>query len=206
MTDSLTSQVIALAGLSQALFLVDQVARKGYADREVMSASIESTLMVDADDVLDVYGGVSNIKTGLKQLDRQLSSPDKVDAVLARYASTLIFLERQLINEPSLLDIISVALRNAKLKADSTQVLDHEVIEILADAYQRTISTLKPRVMVTGESIYLADPENAQLIRALLLAGVRSAVLWRQCGGRRWKFLLFRSKLQGITRKLLASV
>ena len=39
------------------------------------------------------------------------------------------------------------------------------------------------------------DDRNADIIRALLLSGIRAAFLWRQLGGRRWSLLLRRKKL-----------
>ena len=50
--------------------------------------------------------------------------------------------------------------------------------------------------MVNGEQTYLGRTDIVNKIRALLLAGLRSAMLWKQCGGTRWKFLFFRKKLQ----------
>jgi len=42
---------------------------------------------------------------------------------------------------------------------------------------------------------YLQQSTNAARIRALLLAGIRSARLWRQLGGHRWQLLFSRRKL-----------
>jgi high frequency lysogenization protein len=52
-----------------------------------------------------------------------------------------------------------------------------EVVACLAETYSETVSTLSPRIMVTGEPNLLNRPEIANRIRALLLAGVRAAVL-----------------------------
>jgi high frequency lysogenization protein len=49
--------------------------------------------------------------------------------------------------------------------------------------------------MVRGEPVYLQNPDNQNRIRALLLAGVRAAWLWRQVGGSRWKILFARKRL-----------
>jgi high frequency lysogenization protein len=43
--------------------------------------------------------------------------------------------------------------------------------------------------------VILENPDNQNLIRALLLAAIRAAVLWRQCGGRRLSLFLRRSAL-----------
>lgn len=203
MIKTTTNQAIALAGLSQAAYLVQQIAKQGSADREAMAASIASTLKIDSEDVLDVYGGLERIKLGLKCLDDQLSGPGKANPEQARYASTLIFLERTLIKQPPMVEAIGVALHRAAELAEAAGVLDEGVLKILAGAYSETLSQLRPRVLVGGEQRYLADAENADKIRALLLAGVRSAVLWRQCGGARWKLLFYRGRLQQETRRLL---
>ena len=73
-----------------------------------------------------------------------------------------------------------------------------------ADLYLKNISTLSPRIMVNGDPVHLNNSENANRIRALLLAGIRAATLWRQSGGGRLTLLLRRSPLLRETRMLLA--
>lgn len=207
MEKTLTHQAIALAGLSQAVMLVQQIARRGSADRDAMKTSIGSTLKIDADDILDVYGGLSGLETGLRQMERQLAEPRQVDPELARYASTLIFLEGQVMKRPEMVDAIGVAVQRAQAAAErSGDILDDGVFEALAYGYQQTLSQLKPRVMVSGEQRYLSEQRNSDRIRALLLAGVRSALLWRQAGGVRWKLLFVRSSLQREARRLRESI
>jgi high frequency lysogenization protein len=46
---------------------------------------------------------------------------------------------------------------------------------------------------VRGDVNYLKNELIACKVRAALFAGIRSAVLWRQVGGKRWH-LLFRRK------------
>lgn len=203
---TLTNQTIALAGLSQALKLVQQIAKRGSADREDLETCLTSTLKVDSDDVLDVYGSLTGVRTGLRELDKQLGEPNQVDRELARYASTLVFLERKLMGQPAMVEAIGVALYQAGERAREVGVLHEDVYQALAEAYQATISQLQPRVLVVGEQMYLSDPDNGQRIRALLLAGVRSVVLWRQCGGSRWRLLLCRTKMQKEARRLLGTI
>ena len=57
--------------------------------------------------------------------------------------------------------------------------------------------------MGSGEHNYLANPANADRIRALLLAGMRSAVLWRQLGGSRWQILFKRKHIITEARRIL---
>ena len=65
-----------------------------------------------------------------------------------------------------------------------------------------TVSTLGPRIIVRGDPALLARPESANRIRALLLAGIRAAVLWRQCGGTRVGLILGRRRLLEAARGL----
>jgi high frequency lysogenization protein len=79
------------------------------------------------------------------------------------------------------------------------------LIEKLADLYTQTISTLGPRIMVSGDHGHLANPAIAAKVRAVLLAGIRSAVLWRQTGGQRWRLLFSRGRIARTAAELLAA-
>lgn len=207
MEHSIRNQVIALAGLAQAMELVKQTARTGRNDEIALRSSVLSVFMIDANDILDVYGGLPSLVLGLKALKRQLSEPRQVDPETARYASTLIYLEPMLSQNRSMTGAITQAIREARdVWERSTDRLDPEVFRLLATAYQQTVSTLKPRIMVAGEQRQLADPQNANQIRTLLLAGIRSALLWRQAGGSKWRVLLLRSRMQKIVQELLDEV
>ncbi len=50
--------------------------------------------------------------------------------------------------------------------------------------------------MVQGNPHYLGQAGVVAEIRALLLAAVRSAVLWRQMGGSLWDFLLAKRRMR----------
>ncbi|AAU90683.1 MULTISPECIES: high frequency lysogenization protein HflD [Methylococcus] len=205
MIKTLDNQVIALAGLAQATHLVRQIAQRGSADAGDMEAVVRSVFAIDADDVPSVYGGVDKIKTGLQILDRQLAGFEPPDAELARYGATLILLERKLVSAPRLLETLRTGIEQVKEQAEYFGELNDTVYANLADLYQRTVSQLRPRVMVNGQPSHLTNSTNANRIRALLLAGIRSVVLWRQCGGERWKLLFQRSAMRKEARRLLQS-
>src|SRR3546814_8509993 len=70
---------------------------------------------------------------------------------------------------------------------------DHpDVLTALGKLYADTVSNLRPKVMVQGNPHYLGQADIVSEIRALLLAALRSAVLWRQMGGSLFDFLLGR--------------
>ncbi len=201
-----TNQAIALAGLSQACLLVQQIATTGTADNAAIETSINSILKVDSEGVIDIYGKLSNLKPGLKQLEQQLLNKTAADHDQARYAASLVILEKQLANRPEMLAKISTGIAVAQAQSESFGILHENVLAKLGDLYHNTISTLQPRIMVNGEQEYLGQPNTVNKIRALLLAGIRATMLWRQCGGARWKFLFFRKKLQDEIQFLLSQV
>ncbi|MDD1614376.1 MAG: high frequency lysogenization protein HflD [Methylococcaceae bacterium] len=205
--NTITNQTIALAGIAQAAALVQQLATKGTADQTAMETSIASVLKIDSDSVLDIYGGsVAGLKLGLTQLNVQMTGFKIVNPEQARYSASLVFLENQLSGRKDLLNSIQIGITKAQAQSEHFGLLHENVLANLGEVYQSTISTLQPRIMVNGEQEYLSRPDIANKIRACLLAGIRSAILWKQCGGTRWKFLFFRKKIQAELQILLKQV
>ena len=187
-------RLIALAGIFQAATLTDQIAQKGMTDSAAMESSLFSLFQIDAESVAAVYGGARNIKTGLQQLTIQLSSLNLQGSEVARYVLTLMHLERKLSSNPTMTKQIADAIQSTTERLDHFPMLHSNIIAQLADIYAETISTLQPRIMVNGEPTHLQNPDNANKIRTLLLAGIRSAMLWQQCGGNRLQLLIGRRK------------
>ncbi|MDA1342414.1 MAG: high frequency lysogenization protein HflD [Proteobacteria bacterium] len=204
--NNLTNQTIALAGIAQVAVLVQQLATTGTCDQQAMEASIGSILKIDSDSVGDIYGGLAGLKLGLEQLDGQITGEKAPNPEQARYAAAIVFLERRLSDRKDMLSTIQAGIVKAQSQSEEFGVLHGNVLANLGSLYQSTISTLQPRVMVNGDQSYLARPDIASKVRALLLAGVRSALLWRQCGGSRWKFIFYRKKIQTELQYLLKQI
>lgn len=202
MSKTLTDQTIALAGLTQAVQLVRNIARNGSADDEDLETCLSSLLKINADSVEDVYGGLKKLKNGLALLERQLGEPETVDTEMARYAAALVYLEGKYQKQSAMQKTVRAGLERATTQAAHFSVIHENVLSNLADVYQNSISQLAPRIVVVGEQRFLENPANANKIRALLLAGIRSAWLWRQCGGGRLGFLLNRRKLREEAKRL----
>lgn len=203
---TITNQTIALAGIAQAAALVEQLATTGTADAGAMEASIGSLLKIDSDSVIDVYGRLRGLKLGLEQMQAQMTGYKIVNHQQARYAASLVFLENQLSRRKDMMKTIQIGITKAQNQAQHFGLLHENVLANLGDLYHSTISTLQPRVMVNGEPDFLSRPDIANKIRAILLAGIRSAILWKQCGGSRWKFLFFRKKIQNELTNLLKQI
>lgn len=203
---SLSNQTIALAGIAQACALVRQLATTGNADLTAMTASIGSVLKIDSDSVIDVFDGLTGIQHGLQELDKQLTSRVVANPEQARYAAQLVHLQKQLSQNSQMMNQIHIGITKAQAQAEHYSVMHENVLANLADIYHSTISTLQPRIMINGDPQHLSNQNIVNRIRALLLAGIRASLLWRQCGGSRWHLLFARKKLQDEANRLLAQI
>ncbi len=201
--NSITNQTIALAGIAQAAALVQQLATIGSADSAALEATIGSLFISDEHGVENVFGGLSGLKLGIEQLSEQMTGLKIANPEQARYAASLVFLENQLSRQPAMLKTIFAGIDRAQAQSEHFGLLHENVLANLGEIYKTSISTLQPRIMVNGEQEYLSKPNVADKIRACLLAGIRSAILWRHCGGTRWKFLFYRKKIQAELQILL---
>lgn len=198
------NQVLALAGLAQAAELVKQTARRGSCDEPALAALVLSLVKVDAEDVPDVYGGLKGLTLGLEVLARQLGETHRIDRETARYAANLLTLEPLVMARPDFVATLSESILTVEtLQSGGGRPLDPRVFQVFATAYQATASRLLPRIMVVGDSRRLADPQNADRVRTLLLAGIRSARLFRQAGGSRWRLILGRNRFRRLALSLL---
>jgi len=201
-----SDRALALAGVFQAAVLTRQVARDGRFDQAAAAASLDSVFRIDAESVPAVFGGPAGVALGLKELIEQLAHPSRQRLEVARYAVSLLQLERKLAGEPRRLEAIGNGLRITATRLTELAVTDDEVIGSLADIYREQISTLTPRIMVQGDPGLLQRSETGARIRAFLLAGIRAATLWQQCGGRRWHLFLYRRALAEAARRVLRAV
>ena len=205
MSKTINDRTLALAGLFQTTYLVNQVAKRGMVDSQQFEASINSLFVTDPKTTLEVYGdNMQNVRQGLIVLRNQLGGDaSKREVEPTRYMITLLHLERKLARNRNFLSAISEGLERTGKQAEHFSITHPNVIASLADIYANTISTLNPRIMVSGEHGHLQNPDNANKVRALLLAGMRSAVLWRQCGGNRLQLLFQRRALLAEADRLL---
>jgi high frequency lysogenization protein len=205
--DSIENQTLALAGVFQACWQVRELAWEGKFDEARLGTSLGSIFKIDSSDVADVYGGIPHLHKGLWVLREQLGGEATAqDMEIGRYVAALLQLESRLYKRDDLLQEIHQSVVRAS-PALEQYPLDHPNIAAkLADIYSRTVSTIPPRVMVNGNPIHLNDNDTASRIRSLLLAGIRSAVLFRQCGGSRLWLLFRRGKYVRAAERFLGQM
>jgi high frequency lysogenization protein len=197
------SRVIALAGVLQASRLVREVATRGRADAAAIEASLASVFRIDADSASDVFGGPINLRTGLEALLTQFESGNR-DLALTQLVVGVLRLERRLSRNPRMLGELRSGIEQIQRQVDHFGIAHATVQARLADLYVSTLSQLRPRVIVHGNPQHLANAQLVEQIRALLLAAVRAAVLWRQVGGSQIRLLLRRREYTMLARGLLS--
>jgi high frequency lysogenization protein len=203
------AQAIALAGMLQSLQLVQDLAHDGGpADAASFRTCLASVLALDAESAEAVYGGLAGVRPGLavllahleRPLDSRRLAPRRLEQ--SRYAGSIMKLERRLHARPEVGDALARELAAFATRCDPDLLDALPQVQVLADLYSEHVSPLGPKVMVAGQPGHLRQEAVAARIRALLLAALRAAVLWRQSGGTRLRLLLFRPRLVHIARGL----
>lgn len=206
------NRTLALAAIFQAIEGVIQIARNGKVDEALLKSALNSLLVDQSDSIEDLYGGLEELRPGLRSLVYQINGspimpdgkPKDLDAT--RYSVNVLYLERKLSQDNAMFRQLIQGIEDTQKQLEFFEINHPNVCARLAELYTKTISKLGPRIIIKGEQSYLSSPENAAKIRVLLLAGIRAALLWRQSGGNRWKLLLSRGKLQKEARTLLRSL
>tara|TARA_R110002050_G_scaffold190393_1_gene325043 strand:+ start:2748 stop:3377 length:630 start_codon:yes stop_codon:yes gene_type:complete len=203
-------QTITLAAICQAAQLVQQISQTGQIDENELAVLIKSITITSPVNTLAVYGGeLVNLKSGLEILIYHLSDGSNnkgkkiKDPELTRYIISLINLERKLIKQPKNLAQLADRIDASKRQLEHYSITSETLIASFASIYSDIISPLGARIQVTGEPNILKQTVNQHKIRALLLAGIRAAVLWRQVGGKRRNIFFSRNKIVKTAQQLL---
>ena len=204
MNSAIRDQSISLAGMYQAVRLVQQTAQGERRDTAATQASIRSILNTDPESAIDVYGNSRALMLGLEVTSSQLGNDTKQrDMALTGYVITLMHLERKLSRNADLMKALATGIDRVKGEIKLADEQDPGIIAALAAVYRDTVSTLQPRIMVKGEESVLRNSDSKNMIRALLLAGMRAAVLWKQRGGNRMRLILQRKQILDCCAELL---
>jgi len=194
-------QSIALSAIFQAAELVSILSKTGKINNIDLQPMIDSILMVNANTTVDIYGGQwdyqSHLSTGIDIAKKALGKDrNSVNPDTLRYALSLVHLEYKLSKTPDMLSSIGSKITQIEQKkAHYDNVLHENMIASVSGMYQDTLSTLPFRIQVRGDSRFLQQPQIANQVRAVLMSGIRAAMLWRQLGGRRWHLILKRKAL-----------
>ena len=195
-------RVLALGALLVALSQVRRIAETGQSDSATLHVALDSVFRVDAADTAVAVGGVDAVRPGLRLLRDYLAGTNK-DEALGKLAMAVMQLERRFVADDAMTERVRTGLQALSGPVERLGSAHHDIIAGLASLYADTISHLRPRVMVQGNPHYLGQAGVVAEIRALLLAALRAAVLWRQMGGSLWDFLFRRRDMAAAIDRLM---
>jgi high frequency lysogenization protein len=197
-------RTLALAGIMQAGDLVRQAAWHGTWSGYAARASLHSLFRLEADSVEMIYGDKSRLRLGLETLLAALQGENRYADAL-RYVIGLLQIERRFKQALPLQETIGTRLGQIEASGSGLEEYEREDLQAheIAQLYTETISRLSPRILVSGKPQHLKQDRTVDWIRTLLLAGLRSAVLWDQLGGGRLELLFGRKRIIRETKSLL---
>ena len=200
---------LAFAGMIQSATLVRQLAKEDRHDEEALWQSAQSLIRLDADRAEEVYGSVHGVELGLRKIVLLFGAQSMVeDRDIFNYTIFVHQISTKLMKLEKTSRIIHAELEEIRQDLHRPGEPEYEperLFESLAGLYTRTISYLTPRIIVRGESGRLQDPATVNRVRTALFSGIRSAYLWNQLGGRRWKIVFQRKAYVNRARQLMAA-
>lgn len=202
---TINDKTLALAAVFQSATLVNDIATKGNADQHDVQTIINGIFDINPSSAEAIYGNAENLRTGLKALSEQMgtrNSDRNMD--ITRYVIAMLHLQGKLLKNTEMLDYLSKGIERGKQQVEHFSILHENVIANLAGLYSDTVSQLQPKIMVSGESQFLSNNDHANKIRAVLLGGIRAAVLWNQLGGSRWQILFKRKRFVAEAENILS--
>ncbi|MCB1583514.1 MAG: high frequency lysogenization protein HflD [Marinicella sp.] len=188
-------QTIALAAVYQSAIMAHELANSGAVrDPKSWEVSLSSLYKIEANSTEDIFNhDMSGLALGFNTLIKSFNK-DSYYINVIKYTITLLSLASKLQQRPDMMEVIGRGLNDSKILQHKDEPLNSAVIGKLAQIYSKTISQMQPRVIVAGQPFHLKDPATTEKIRAILLAGIRAAILWRQVGGTQLQ-LLFKRKV-----------
>jgi high frequency lysogenization protein len=189
-------RTLALAGIFQATELVRQAASHGTWSGYAATCSLNSLFRLEADSIVEVYGGTERMRLGIETMLSVLQGENRYADTL-RYVVGLLQLEKKFRRSGRMQEevgrrLLEVAQIDPELEQHERE--DRQAHEI-SGLYSDTISTISPRIIVSGNPQYLQNDRTVDWVRTLLLAGLRSATLWSQLGGGRFDLMFGRNKI-----------
>lgn len=203
MSEQLINRTMAFAGILQAIAQVQYLARHGELDNAELAASLNTILVTNPDNTDDVYPDKIVLQKGYKLILNQLGDSSQKDVEITRYLVGVLALERKLVRSNSGLGMLAERINQVHRQLHHFAITDEQVVANLASIYSDIISNLGPKIQISGNPVCLQRPIVQHKIRALLLAAIRSAVLWRQLGGKRRHLVFARKAIVDTAKKSL---
>lgn len=199
----LKDQTLALASMFQSAMLINQLAHGKEINAAAFDCSLDSLFTLEAGSTMDIYGHGEGLIPGLKTLSVYLGGEKNPDKIIAYYVLSIIKLADRMLGNDNMVNEIQRGLGDIQQQTDDFEMSQQGKLHKIDGLYQKTISNIKPRIIVQGEQTFLTRSDTTSKIRTLLFAGIRAAVLWKQRGGSRLKLVFARKKILFEANRLL---
>jgi len=199
-------RTLALAGVFQATELVRQAAHHGTWSGYAASSCLHSLFQLEAESTAEIYGGVAKMRLGVETMLAVLQG-DSEHSDSLRYTVGLLQIEKKFRRSGKLQEEVGRQLQNIATEGLDLEQHEREDLQAheISGLYSDTISKLSPRIVVNGKPQYLKNDRTVDWVRTLLMAGLRSAILWNQLGGGRFELMFGRKKIIREAESLLMS-
>lgn len=198
-------ETIALAALFQSAAQIQRIARLGTVDEKAIAPLMRALVITNPQTIDEIYDP-KKVLPGLNQLltslyPKEATQPKNAELIKVGFsimglASSLEKQDpvlKQLDHEVDVLRENVLTLHPDYESASESILMDYDVIKLYSKIYSSLISPNFPKLIIYGEESFLRRPELQEMIRALLLSGIRASILWNQVGGKRYT-LMFRYK------------
>ena len=187
-------QAQALSALLDAIQGVRDLASQGRTELTRRLPLLNAVFNFQGDTPAVLYGDTFEFATGLK-IGATLSARSwgQGDDRL-RLAVQVLALSGRLWRSPNAGKRLSDAIESARRQQQAFGVGHENTLQAMAQVYVDTIAPLGARIMVSGDPTMLTQDRVVTQIRALLLAAMRAAILWRHLEGSVWSLYFMRSR------------
>jgi high frequency lysogenization protein len=142
-------------------------------------------------------------QTILAQLSNQSTNKD---VEVTRYIANMLSIERKLSSSKKTMAALGERISNIQRQQLHLEITDSQMLSNLASIYTDVVSPVARKIQVAGDPEILKRPDNQHRVRAILLAGLRAAVLWRQLGGKRRQILFNRPQILASAQQTLNNI
>lgn len=198
-------QTLALAGVFQAAHMVNQIATEGKVDNGTLAVLLNAIFVQNPSSIDEVFDFKTfELQDGYDQLTRYFERKQQNSGVnpdTIRYFLSILMLSIKLSKDQGMMAQLAEGIKASSRQKDHFHITHESVVAGLAQLYKDSLSSYRFRIQVTGRPEILKNDVNADRIRALLLAGVRCGILWRQLGGSRWHLLFSKKKIAKVARQ-----
>lgn len=193
--------MLALAGVAQAVQLLDTLAETGQCSKSDYSRNVLALLNSEPDTDQEIFGEPGELDAGLKLL--QVLCTQGGESRKMRYVAQILYLQKRLMRRKDVLGKVASGIKQANRQLEFYGTDSDALVFALDDLYQSTLSTLGFRIQIYGQHDFLSQQRVAAQVRTLLFSGVRFSLLWRQFGGSSAQLLLSKRSLADLSKQLI---